>query len=108
MAKLQPSVKVSAAELFKEYKADWKAAAAKYQGKILEVSGIVERTGNDSAGSLYVNLKGQENLGGVQCFFSKPHSEEASRVKPGQNLTLKGRCTVYVINVVLEECAVVK
>ena len=108
MEKAKPLFKISAEKLFKEYKGNWTAASAKYQGKVVEVTGTVERTGEDSAGSPYVNLTGDPAVGGVQCFFAKGHDDEAAQAKPGQPLTVKGESTVFVINVVIERCVIVK
>src|SRR5437016_177370 len=104
----EPFARISAEQLFREYKTDRKAAAEKYQGKILEVTGVAERVGADSAGSPFVNLRGEPASGGVQVFFSKGQGDRASKVQPGQTITVKGKSTVFVINALLEESVIVR
>ena len=105
---VKDATKISAEALFSEYKADRFKAAEKYQGKILEVTGIVDKTGTDVGEHPFVNLKGQEQLGGVQCFFLKLYEEKATQLKAGQKVTIRGKCTAYIMNVLVEGSMIVQ
>ncbi|MBI1979862.1 MAG: hypothetical protein HYS58_03780 [Elusimicrobia bacterium] len=105
-APAQPDFTVTSQDLFSEFK-NVEEAHKKYLGKRIEVSGIVDRIGNDSAGVPFVSFKGDES-GEVQCFLAKKSYEDVSRLKIGEKVTLRGICLSRVIHVTLHECAVVQ
>lgn len=102
-----PAAVLPAAQLFKEFK-DEKAAEEKYLGKVLEVSGLVDHVGTDSADQPFVAFKGEEGLGDVQCFFPRSQSDEILKMTKGQNVTLRGVCLTKVIHVALDNCEFVQ
>jgi len=105
---VKDAIKIPAEELYGEYKADHVKADQKYQGKIVEVTGVVDQTGTDVGEHPFINLKGQEHLSGVQCFFLKRYAEKAAQLKSGQTVTIRGKCTVYIMHVLVEESMIVQ
>lgn len=88
-----PSVKVTATDLTKAYKANELAADEKYRGKSLEVSGKVTSI-QEVMGSIQVDIEGFKengiNIVSVKCTF--PDSEKAvvAKLVSGKNATLVG------------------
>lgn len=82
---------LTAQELFDEYKKDDKAAHEKYEGKILEISGVVDSckgSGNESILNLAVNREKSDVLGGVGGVMQE--KECWARHSKGQKVKLRG------------------
>ncbi len=98
-----PAHALTAQQLFKDFK-DEKAATDKYLGKVLEISGLVDHVGLDSADQPFVGFKGEEGVGDVQCFFPRSQADEIAKIPKGRNVTLRGVCLTKVIHVALDNC----
>jgi hypothetical protein len=102
-----PLAKLTAVTLFAEYKADGVKAQDKYIGNVVELSGIVDRVGTDSANRPYIAFKGDES-GDVQCFFARKYEKDAALLKKGDSVTVCGVMLSRVINVTLDSCIIIK
>lgn len=110
-SKSTPEFELSASTLFDEFRANPEATAAKYNGKVLAISG--ELNGVEQTDSLTIAVfsfeEGMFGNEGVRCTMIPEHSEEILSIPPTTNLTLKGLCTGYNdTDVILEHCSVVK
>ena len=106
------TVAVNAADLLAEFKADPDAADKKLDGKYLELTGTVERTGRGKEG-VFVVLNGGDPTAKVkvECYFNYVgHPEEGRllRLKPGQTVTVRGEYDGQVSNVQVRQCELVK
>ncbi len=103
-------IKVTAQALYEAYEENEVAADAKYDDKILEVRGIVESIGKDILDTPYIKLtSGAEyEVWGVQCMFDEKHESELARLTKGQITTIQGRCSGYLINVIVRDCVLVR
>ena len=104
----EPSISVSAAELVNDYKANEVAADARYKGKVVEVSGAIDRIGKDLIDTMYVSLSSgrQFEFRSVQCYFADSEEGKLSQLSNGQWITLKGRCDGLMGNVLVKECKI--
>lgn len=106
------TVAVNAADLLAEFKADPDVADKKYDGKYLELTGTVERTGRGKEGVFVVLHGGDETAKvKVECFFDLANHQEEGRIlrlKPGQTVTVRGEYDGQVSNVQVRECELVK
>lgn len=104
------AMKVSASELFQDYKSNEVAADEKYKGKTLEVTGTVHSIGKDILNTIYVTLEGggRFEIMSVQCYFSDKYKSEAARLSKGQMITVRGRCEGKFGNVQIKKCEFVK
>ncbi|MEJ0080514.1 MAG: hypothetical protein WDM78_06055 [Puia sp.] len=75
-------------------------------GKVIEVSGIVSSV-NESAGYISVNLKAVTD-GGINCSVLKKDLSPDDKLKNGDSLTIKGKCTGYLMDVNLVDCVIKK
>lgn len=102
--------KISAIKLYKEYKANEPAADNKYNGKIIEVSGKIERIGKDILGQAYVTLKIEDySLASVQCVFPDVQKSTVASLSQGQQIVIKGECKGKLLGtVLLEKCVVIQ
>ena len=83
------AVVVTADELTAAYDANPIAADLDYEGKVLQVTGVVEEIGEDLLGTKYVRLAG--GFWGVRCAFSDDHTYRLAALAQGQRITVIGR-----------------
>lgn len=99
---METDVKISATELFEAYGASEDEANAKYLGKVLEVSGEVMDIRTTDAGRTALVLATSDGMFGIQCELEE--GVDATSVKSGQNITVKGVCSGLLLDVVLTRC----
>ena len=94
---------LTAAELFNSFQKDESAANKKYLGKVIEVKGRISVI---QAGSGNTNIQIDASpMGGVNCSFSSADEQVLKTLKKGDTLTVKGRCTGFLMDVNLVDCA---
>jgi len=74
-----------------------------YLDKVLLISGRVESISADSLG-FSVYLKEDDDVSGVICSFNK-NSIDTTMIKKGMLVSIKGKCTGYLMDVVLNKCS---
>ena len=105
VASKKADVEIEAVRLLQDYEMDESAANAKYLDKIVVVTGTIASVNEDSLGiSLY--LKENDAITGVICSFDKS-TLSVSSVQAGSAISIKGICTGYLMDVVLNKCALV-
>jgi len=102
----RPAFTLSGEELFRDY-SDRDAGDKKYKEKILQVSGPVVRIRSNVANDRVLLLRGAEHAGDIQCHFFDSYSEQVSKLRPGDKLTVRGKCTGKIINVILDPCVII-
>jgi hypothetical protein len=86
---------VSVGALIKEYHESVSAARNKYDGKEISVRGIVPSVAvmpveNADQGEVSLIEAGEDSGRKLACWFSREQAAEFSKVKSGQQLTIKG------------------
>src|SRR6266567_9635684 len=104
-----PGITISADDLYRAYQSNEAEADKIYQGKIVIVTGIVGTTStpDDGMGRPAVILVGSNQKPIVNCFgFASDEKEAISKLKPGQKVTIKGKCMgkVATDEPALEDC----
>lgn len=99
-----PAQKVTAETLMRDYQANEVAADSKYKGQIVEVSGIVDTIGKDILDNPYVSFKTNEVIFTIQCMFDKSQAEQLAGLSKGQKLTVQGKVSGKLGNIILREC----
>ena len=110
VASKKPDIEITATDLVKNFEADEKSADAKYLSKIILVKGIIDNiadTKTDTIPEITVYLKEKGSTSGVMCSFDKS-TYKKDILKPGDSVHIKGICNGYLMDVVLNKCAVVK
>ncbi|MCX6157070.1 MAG: hypothetical protein NTY74_03720 [Ignavibacteriae bacterium] len=101
-----PSITVSASQLYSDYDANEVSADNKYKGKILKVSGTVGEIRKDFTNDIIVELKVGDIFKKIDCTFGKEATETANLSK-GQNITVIGTCSGFLIkSVQLKKCRI--
>jgi hypothetical protein len=103
-----PDVTVDAPQLFADYQANGVAADEKYKGKILEISGNVDKIDKDITDTIYVTLSNGDEfqIFNVQLFFSDAYKAETARLQKGDFLRARCRCDGKFAEVLLKDCVI--
>jgi multidrug efflux pump subunit AcrA (membrane-fusion protein) len=105
----KPVATVTASALLSEYETDETASNTKYLNKTVQVNGTVNSVSKDESGTIVVLLATESMMGVVSCTFSAVNGKPSEvEVKEGDQINVKGICSGYTIDVVLEQCSLVK
>jgi len=97
---------IDADSLYQQYQANEHASDQKYLGKVIEVSGKLSEIQHSGSSEIWI-LSPQAGGGGINCQLfagTKPDPEP----KSGDVVTVKGRCTGFLMDVNLADCVLRK
>ncbi len=97
---------LSARNLYNEFLNSENIANKKWVGKVIEVSGSISSV-SESGNYVSLNLKGSEQ-GGVNCSILKKDLDTGDKFKSGDSITIKGKCTGFLMDVNLVDCVIKK
>lgn len=98
------SYTLTAKQLYDEYDANKVAAEAKYDSKIVTVTGTIQSIGKDVADNAYIVIDGM-GLDGVQCLFPEGQESAISQLSKGQEIVAKGKVDGQAIgNIIVRNC----
>jgi hypothetical protein len=102
LSNVTPAVTITASELYRQYQANETVADSQFLDKVIEVTGtITDVESTDS--TLSLELKGGES-GGVNCGIAG--GNKTNSLKSGDAVTLKGRCSGFLMDVTLTDCVI--
>jgi hypothetical protein len=101
----KPHHVLNAKNLLADYTEDETLSNTKYLNKILEVSGTIASTENQGDSVFTVYLEG-DGLSNIACELSSKQQLEPHNA--GDSVWIKGRCTGYLMDVVMVQCVLVK
>ncbi|MCO6476016.1 MAG: hypothetical protein J5I94_05305 [Phaeodactylibacter sp.] len=107
MEKAEADVSLQASELFSAFESDEGSANEKYLDKVIQVTGTVKEVSTDEEGNVSLTLDSGNGLFGVICQLDNLAEHERTDFQPGEQVTLKGKCTGMLMDVVLVRCVVV-
>lgn len=102
---VQPQLKVNAPDLFTTFFNDEQNANGQFLNKVILVSGkisSISRNEND----VIIFLESNNLSGQVSCDLPGKNTSMSS-LKNGQPVSIKGRCSGYLADVILSDCVVV-
>ena len=99
---------LSAASLVAEFNKDESAANSKYLDKVIAVKGKIADIKTDSAGQATVFLDSGDLMAAVTCSFYQDETPAAKALRQGNEVTIKGKCTGKLMDVVLNKCSITK
>ncbi|MEP0366699.1 MAG: hypothetical protein ABJN36_01215 [Cyclobacteriaceae bacterium] len=94
------TIYVPAKTLVEHYASNEKSADKQYLGKTVAVSGTVAQILGDSPYSILL----EGGSGYVQCEFK---TKPATEIEEGNNLTVQGLCTGYLLDVILTNSKII-
>jgi len=102
VASHKTEVTIDAPELLQAFEINEDSANMKYLDKVILVSGTVGSISKDSLGYT-VYLKEEDAISGIVCSFDNA-SFDSALVKPGSQINVKGICTGYLMDVIMNKC----
>jgi hypothetical protein len=106
LSKIKPDFVITATDLHKTFEENEAAATAKYVNKIIEVSGTILSFGVGEDNVLNISLKTGSDLSSVICTF--PAGTEQVKFSTGSQITLRGECSGFLMDVLLNNCFLIK
>jgi hypothetical protein len=103
---VKPDFVITATDLQKTFEDNESAATAKFVNKVIEVSGIVESVNPGEGTILNVALKTKSDLSSVICTFSA--GADPSKMIAGSQVTIRGECSGFLMDVLLNDCSLIK
>ena len=106
MAKAKPDFVISSSSLQKAFENDENSASQKYINKILEVSGKISSVKPADNNVVSISLTAESDFSSVICTF--PAITDPSVFVTGNEITLRGECSGFLMDVLLNNCAIVR
>lgn len=100
-----PSYTLTASQLYQAYDSNEVSADAKYNGKVVVVSGTIQDIGKDIMDDAYIVIGGDGFLDGVQCTFTKGQQSSVARLSKGQRVSVKGEVAGKMGNVLINKAS---
>ena len=105
IASKPPQHKVDANTLFDAFKDNEQAANKKYNGKVIQVSGTLQKHDTTEQNKHVLLLNTEDDFFGISCYMDSTFS---GNPKVGTKLEVKGKCDGYTTDVVLSKCILVE
>jgi hypothetical protein len=106
LQKTKPDYTMTSIDLQKAFEENEAVSIAKYVNKIIEVTGTIESVKDGKGNITNVALKTGSELSLVICTLS-PQSDPAPLV-PGNEVTIRGECSGFLMDVLMNNCVVIK
>ena len=106
MSKARPDFVISASALQKAFTNDETTASAKYINKILEVAGTIASVKPGENNVVSISLVTESDLSSIICTFTA--AGDPSKFRTGENIVLRGVCSGFLMDVLLNNCAVIQ
>jgi hypothetical protein len=104
-SKAKPEFVITATTLQKEFEVNETATSSKYINKIIEVSGTIATVTPADSTHINVSLKTGSDISSVICTFAA--TGDHSKFRTGEEITLRGECSGFLMDVLLNNCATV-
>lgn len=97
---------LSALKLSNLYSTNEKLADEKYGNKILIVKGSIANIDFENGNGI-ITLKDANNTSSIICHLTPIENKKALSLKKGSTIKIKGVCTGYLLDVMLDRCVIV-
>lgn len=105
LGKVKPDYVMTASALQKAFEVGEDLAVEKYANKIIEVTGVIGSVKYGENNSVNVSLETESNYTLVICTFQ--NFEDLPDLSPGQTITIRGECSGYLLDVLMNNCVLV-
>ena len=109
--KADPDFNLSTFELFDAYISDRNMAETKFNGKVIQLEGAVQKIEKVDSIIIVVFVFQEGLFGdeGIRCTILPKFNDDILKVKPETSVLIKGFCTGYNdTDVILEKCSLIK
>jgi len=105
-SRAKPDFVISATDLQKAFENDEAAASKKYINKIIEVTGKIASVKSGENNIVSVSLITGNEMSAVICTF--PSIKTTKLAEAGNEITLRGECSGFLLDVLLNNCALIQ
>lgn len=105
MAKAKPDFVITATLLQKAFEDNETLATGKFTNKIIEISGKIASVKSLENNIVNISLATGSDLSSVICTF--PAITDPSKFRTGDEITVRGVCSGFLMDVLLNNCAVI-
>jgi tRNA_anti-like len=104
MSESKAAITTDAQTLFNAYEINETDANAKYNGKVVSVAGKVKEV--TKAEKVTIVLETESAMSSVLCNLDPTAQHAKIDFQPGETVKIKGECTGFLMDVILERCIV--
>jgi hypothetical protein len=108
LSKVKADYVLQVSQLVNEFNQDETSASAKYIDKIVEVTGPVASIETTSDSTMNVTLADNNQMSGVICTFHGITNPASIEVKEGEIITVRGVCSGMLMDVLLNDCVIIR
>lgn len=105
MSKAKPDFIITASELQRAFENDETKASASYINKVIEVTGKIATVKPAENNVVSISMVTENDLSAVICTF--PAIRDPSVFKAGAQITVRGECSGFLMDVLLNNCALI-
>jgi hypothetical protein len=103
---VNPDYVITAVDLQKAFEDNEVSATTRYVNRVIEVTGVIESVKTVEENALNISLKTGSDLSLVICTF--PSANNSANLIPGNQVTIRGECSGYLMDVLLNNCVLIK
>lgn len=97
----EEGISVRADSLYQAFVQNENLANTNYLNRILKITGRVKNVNTNTEGGQVIVLETGDAVFGINCTLVRP-----ATVKPGDEITLKGICTGYLMDVIVNQAVI--
>lgn len=106
LQKEKPDFKITSIDLQNAFEENEAASIARYVNKIIEVTGTIESVKAGEGNITSVILKTGSALSSVICTLSS--KADPADLVPGNEVVIRGECSGFLMDVLLNNCVIIK
>ena len=105
--KTKADIVVHVQNLLDEYKNDENFANGKYVDQVIQIKGEISEITIENGNSI-ITLKDSTTISSVMCHMSPEENLNVLKLKKEGEITIKGICTGYLLDVIMVRCILVQ
>jgi len=106
LAGVNADISINAVDLYNQFQSDENTADKKYLDKVIEIKGTITDIQQTDT-TLSIELKGAD-MGGINCGIASDGYDKALSFKKEATITVKGRCSGFLMDVNMVDCIIEK
>ena len=109
IAKAKPDYVFESADFFNAYEANEKESDSLYIDRIIKVTGpLAEILQEEEEQKYTLILRDDISFSGINCSMDEDYISEITEIKPGDSVTIKGKCAGMLMDVILTSCVIIE
>lgn len=105
--KTAPNMIIAVDEILSDYQNDEEKANSRFTDKVIQLKGVISKISTQDS-NVTITLMSTNFDASVICSFQSEESLNVLKYKKGDEISLKGICTGYLLDVVLVNCVILK